>query len=272
MALRSLEKKVVLITGASSGIGYELAKQFFSQGAFLFLLARREDQLKQLAQELDPSGQRISTLAGDVTKPQDLVRAVEQCLRSFGRLDIAIANAGFGVAGNVSDLKIEDYRRQLETNVFGVLNTVYAVEKALESSQGQLVLIGSVAGFVPLPGNSAYTMSKFCIRALATALRYEWKLKGIAVTHIAPGFVDSDIRRVDNQGVLKAGHPDPIPAWIRMSTPAAAKEIIKAIRKRKAQQVITTHGKLILWINQYWPQLIPWIIGMAGLKARQEPK
>ena len=272
MAHRTLEKKVVLITGASSGIGYELAKQLFSQGAFLFLLARREDKLKQLAEELDPSGQRISALAGDVTQPQDLVTAVEHCLRSFGKLDIAIANAGFGVAGNVSDLSIEDYRRQLETNVFGVLNTVYAVEKALESTQGQLVLIGSVAGFVPLPGNSAYTMSKFCIRALATALRYEWKSRGIAVTHIAPGFVDSDIRRVDNQGILKAGHPDPIPGWIRMSTPAAVKEILKAIRKRKAQQVITMHGKLILWINQYWPQLIPWIIGMAGLKAREEPK
>ncbi|NBX82542.1 SDR family NAD(P)-dependent oxidoreductase [bacterium] len=76
----------------------------------MFLLARREDKIKELAEELDPSGQQISILAGDVTQPQDLVTAVEHCLRSFGKLDIAIANAGFGVAGNVSDLSIEDYR------------------------------------------------------------------------------------------------------------------------------------------------------------------
>ncbi|NBX76531.1 MAG: SDR family NAD(P)-dependent oxidoreductase [Proteobacteria bacterium] len=266
------KNKTVFITGASSGIGAELARQLFAQEANLFLFARRSDRLKDLATELSPQGQRVGWAQGDVTNGSQVEEAVRTCLGQFGRINIVIANAGFGVAGNVSQLKIEDYRRQFETNVFGVLSTVYATEKALEESQGQLVLLGSVAGYVPLPGNSAYTMSKFSIRALAKALQYEWKEKGISVTHLAPGFVDSDIRKTDNLGNLKEGHPDPIPDWIRVSTPVAVREMIKAIRNRQAERVITGHGKIIQGFNQYFPRLIPWIIGTLGLRSRPEPK
>ncbi|MFM8269549.1 MAG: SDR family NAD(P)-dependent oxidoreductase [Pseudomonadota bacterium] len=266
------EKKTILITGASSGIGAELARQLHSLGANIFLLARRTDRLEQLARELDPENKRLGWLQADVTQVNQLQEAVRKCLDQFGSLHIVIANAGFGVAGNVSDLKVEDYRRQFETNVFGVLNTVYAVEAPLQKSKGQLVLLGSVAGFVPLPGNSPYTMSKFSVRALAKALQYEWKAKGIAVTHLAPGFVDSDIRRTDNLGQLKQDHPDPIPSWIRVSTPVAVREMIRAIQKKKAERVITGHGKIIQAVNQFFPKLIPWIIGAFGLKSRPEPK
>lgn len=238
----------------------------------MFLLARRGDRLRSLCEDLNQKGSQALYAEADVTQPADLENAVSQCLKAFKKLDIVIANAGFGVAGEVSSLSIQDYRRQFETNVFGVLNTVYATEKALQESRGQLVLVGSVAGFVPLPGNSAYTMSKFSIRALATALQYEWKPRGVAVTHIAPGFVDSDIRRVDNEGNLKEDHPDPIPSWIRVSTPRAVKEILQAIKKRKRQKIITGHGKIILCVNQYFPNFIPWIISLAGIRSRPEPK
>lgn len=270
--MTNFENKTVLITGASSGIGAELSRQLYGLGAKIFLVARRTDRLEQLAKELNSTEGKVSWAKADVTQPKELAEAVSQCLGKFGSLDIVIANAGFGVAGNVSDLQVEDYRRQFETNVFGVLNTVYAVEKSLEKSKGQLVLLGSVAGFVPLPGNSPYTMSKFSVRALAKALQYEWKNKGISVTHLAPGFVDSDIRRTDNAGNLKEDHPDPIPSWIRVSTPIAVKEMVRAIQKKKPQKVITGHGKLILVFNQYFPGLIPWIVGAFGLRSRPEPK
>lgn len=266
------QNKTVVITGASSGIGAELARQLYSLGANIFLLARRAERLEQLAKELDPGSRRLGWMQADVTQVGELQAAVKKCIEKFGSIDIAIANAGFGVAGNVSDLKVEDYRRQFETNVFGVLNTVYAVESSLEKTKGQLVLLGSVAGFVPLPGNSPYTMSKFSVRALAKALQYEWKPKGIAVTHLAPGFVDSDIRRTDNQGNLKAEHADPIPSWIRVPTPVAVEEMIKAIQKKKSERIITGHGKIIQSFNQYFPKLIPWMIGVFGLRSRPEPK
>jgi len=266
------KNKTVFITGASSGIGAEMSRQLHGLGANLFLLARRTERLKQLAGELSATGERVDWAEADVTKAGELSQAVEKCIQRFGGIDMVIANAGFGVAGSVSDLKVEDYRRQFETNVFGVLNTVYATEKQLEKAKGQIVILGSVAGFVPLPGNSAYTMSKFSVRALAKSLQYEWKKKGISVTHLAPGFVDSDIRRTDNLGRFKEGHADPIPSWIRVSTSKAVREMVKAIRKKKGEKVITGHGKMIHCINQYFPSLIPWIVGTAGLKARPEPR
>jgi len=266
------KNKTVLITGASSGIGAELARQLYAQKANIFLLARRSERLEILANQLSPEGDRVDWLQVDVTQGGQLEEAVKKVLSRFGSLDIVIANAGFGVAGNVSDLKVEDYRRQFETNVFGVLNTVYATEQALEKSKGQLILLGSVAGFVPLPGNSAYTMSKFSVRALAKALQYEWKEKGISITHLAPGFVDSDIRRVDNLGNLKTDHPDPIPSWIRVPTSVAVTEMIKSIQKRKGEAVITGHGKIIQLFNQHFPRLIPWVVGTLGLRSRPEPK
>jgi len=266
----AFQNRTVFITGATSGIGRELARQFHQQGANVFVTGRRVDKLEDLVKELGPAG--IQFLAADVCQIAQLKSAVVRCVEVFGGIDIGIANAGFGVSGALSDLQIEDYRRQFETNVFGVLNTVYALESELEKTKGQLVLMGSVAGFVPLPGNSAYTMSKFCIRALAGALQFEWKPKGISVTHLAPGFVDSDIRRVDNQGKIKEGHPDPIPSWIRVRTDLAAKEMLRAIQKRKNQRVITGHGKAIYLLNQYLVGLIPWIIGRLGLRSRPEPK
>jgi len=266
-----LENRVVLITGASSGIGAELARQFLEKGALVCGLARRADRLEAMGRVLDPGGLRTLWLKADVTNEAEVKEAVKKCVEKFQRIDIAIANAGFGVAGKVSEISIEDYRRQFNTNIFGVLYLTYAVEKYLEASQGQLVLMGSVAGFVPLPGNSAYTMSKFSVRALASALCYEWKEKKIGVTHLAPGFVDSEIRKVNNQGDLKEDHPDPIPSWIRCSTSSAARQMIKAIEKRKSEQIITGHGNLIVLVNQYFPKLIPWIIGRFGIKSRPEP-
>ena len=253
--------KAVLITGASSGIGEELAWQLAQAGAKLALAARRAELLQNLADRISSSGKATPLAAEcDVTRDGDLERAVSEALRAYHKLDIVIANAGFGVVGPLSKLALDDYRRQFETNVFGLLRTLYATLPEIKKSRGNLVLIGSVTGWVASPGASPYAMSKFAVRALANAITPELALNGVKVTLISPGFVASDIRRIDNRGTLHAKAKDPIPEWLIMPTPTAVRQILRAMAHGKREAIITGHGKALVLLARF----APWIIRAVG--------
>lgn len=253
--------KSSLITGASSGIGEELALQLAAAGAHLTLTARRSKLLDALAQKIAAAGYESPLVVpADVTRDGDLERAVSEALRAYHKLDIVIANAGFGVVGPLSKLTLDDYRRQFETNVFGLLRTLYATLPEIKKSRGNLVLIGSVTGWVASPGASPYAMSKFAVRALANAITPELALNGVKVTLISPGFVASDIRRIDNRGALHAHAKDPIPEWLIMPTPTAGRQILRAMAHGKTEAIITGHGKALVFLARF----APWILRAVG--------
>jgi len=250
------EGKAVLITGASSGIGEELARQLAQAGAQLTLAARRLDRLEALAERLQTRGQPQPLVLGcDVTRDGDLERVVGESVRRWGRLDVVVANAGFGVVGALRDLSVDDYRRQFETNVFGVLRTLRAALPEIEKARGNVAIVGSVAGWTASPNASPYAMSKFALRALADAITPEFGLRGVKVTLISPGFVASDIRRVDNLGALHADAADPIPRWLMMPTDKAARTILRAVARGKSEAIVTGHGKVIVGIERFLPWL-----------------
>lgn len=263
--------QVVLITGASSGIGAALAREFARQGADVVLLARRADRLAALAREIEGTGRRALVVTADVTVDGDLDRAVASTEAAFGRLDVVIANAGFGVVGPVESLTLDDYRRQFETNVFGVLRTVQATLASLKASRGRLVILGSVAGHIATPGSSPYSMSKFAVRALAEALGHELAPHGVSVTLISPGLVESEIRRVDNAGRLSDRAPDPVPSWLVMPAERAAHQIVDAIGRRRREAVITAHGRATVFLNRHAPWLMATLIRRFGIRGRGEP-
>lgn len=264
--------QVVLITGASSGIGEALAYEFAKRGADVVLVARRGERLKNIADSYQrATGRRFLGLVGDVTRDGDMERVVAQARKVFGRIDVVIANAGFGVVGNVEELSLSDYSRQFETNLFGVLRTVHATLEDLKKSRGRLVLMGSISGHVSIPGVSPYSMSKFAVRALAEALYFELKPSGVSVTLVSPGFIVSEIRKVDNQGVWHPEIQDTIPAWLCMPCEKAARQMIRAIWKRKQEEIITGHGKIVVFLHRHFPWLIKQIILMAGVSGRREP-
>lgn len=250
------EKKVVFLTGASSGIGEAMARIFAQEGADLILFARRRERLEKLAGELEGQGRRVLVCAGDVTQEGELEAAVARGLEAFGRIDIAVANAGFGIYGKVEKLTLEDYRRQFETNVFGVLRTVWATLPELKKTAGRLVLIGSVNSYISLPETSGYAMSKFAVKALADSLYSELGQTGISVTLICPGFVTSEIRQVDNRGVYRGEKKDSIPGWIQMPAEKAARQIVKAVARRRREKIITFHGKFFVFLNRLIPGLM----------------
>ncbi|HKT79964.1 MAG TPA: SDR family NAD(P)-dependent oxidoreductase, partial [Vicinamibacterales bacterium] len=180
MASEAFAGKSVLITGASSGIGAELARQLARAGGRLTLTARRVARLEDLAGKIaQTNAPRPLVVACDVTREGDVERAVAESIRQWGKLDIVFANAGFGVVGAFRDLSVDDYRRQFETNVFGVLRTIHAALPEIEKTRGHVVLIGSVAGWTSSPNASPYAMSKFAVRALADALTPELAPRGV---------------------------------------------------------------------------------------------
>ncbi len=253
--------KVVLITGASSGIGEELAVQLARAGARLALAARRSDRLAQVRERIVAAGGADPLIVVcDVTLDADPPRAVAETLAHWSRLDVVIANAGFGVVGAFAKLSLGDYRRQFETNVFGVLRTLQAALPAVVASQGQLVILGSVAGWTASPGASPYAMSKFAVRALANSITPELALEGVRVTLISPGFVESDIRRVDNQGRLHAEAAEPIPRWLVLGRDRAVAQMLRAIARGQREVVITGHGKLFVALERFFP----WVLRAAA--------
>ena len=248
--------KAVLITGASSGIGAELAWQLGQAGAQLTLTARRTDLLDALARRIAAAGAPPPlAVQCDVTRDGDVERAVAESTARWGKLDAVIANAGFGIVGALRDLTLADYRRQFETNVFGVLRTIYAALPEIEKTGGNVVILGSVAGWTSSPNASPYAMSKFALRALADAITAELRLSGVTVTLISPGFVASDIRRVDNQGTLHAAAAEPIPSWLVMPTAKAVRQMLRAVARGRHEAIITGHGKLLVAIERFTPRL-----------------
>lgn len=273
--------RAVLITGASSGIGEELAWQLGQAGAQLTLAARRKELLEKLAKRIVDAprahGDKAAPLVVqcDVTQDGSLQKAVEESVRHWGKLDVAIANAGFGVVGPLKKLTVEDYRRQFETNVFGVLRTIYAALPEIEKSKGNIAIVGSVSGWAATPGASPYNMSKFAVRALANAITPELRLSGVKVTLISPGFVASDIRRVDNQGAFHEQAKEPMPAWLIMPTDKAVRQILRAIARGKREAIITGHGKALVLLERF----MPWVIRAVSRKMaagrggyRSEPR
>ncbi len=255
------QNKSILITGASSGIGEELAWQLSHFDAHLTLTARRRELLDALAQKISASGKPCPlVIPADVTRDADLPHAVNETLRIHNKLDIVIANSGFGIVGPFKKLSLDDYRRQFETNVFGLLRTVYAALPAIEQSRGNVVLLGSVAGWSATPGAAPYAMSKFAVRALANAITPELALSGVNLTLISPGFVASNIRRIDNKGTLHASAKEPMPAWLVMPTDKAVREILRAIARGQREAIITGHGKALVAISRF----APWILRTAS--------
>jgi short-subunit dehydrogenase len=263
--------RVVFITGASSGIGAALAREYARRGADLALAARRTDRLDTLARALASGGRRALVLACDVTRDGDLETAAARTREAFGRIDVVVANAGFGVVGPVARLTLDDFRRQFETNVFGVLRTIYATLDDLRHSRGHLAILGSVSGHLATPGGAPYAMSKFAVRALAESLRHELRPAGIGVTLISPGFVESEIRLVDNQGRLRTEGHDAAPAWLRMDVDRAARKIVRAIDRRRREAVITGHGKAAVFLQRHVPGLMSALVGLSGYRGRDEP-
>lgn len=188
-----IQDKVVVITGASSGIGAETAKVLARNGAKVVLSARREDRLNELVAEI---GENASYLKSDVTSPADMKALAAIAKEKYGRIDALFANAGIMPAGNMSELKTGDWVRMVEINIMGVLNSMAAVlPRFIAQKRGRIVVTSSVAGTRSVPGNAVYCGTKHFVRAMLESFRAECVAEGtnIRTTTIFPGAVKTEL-------------------------------------------------------------------------------
>jgi NADP-dependent 3-hydroxy acid dehydrogenase YdfG len=263
------ENQVVWITGASSGLGKALALEFARQGADLALSARRIERLQALVSEIEGLGRSALAVPCDVVDEAAVQQAADTVATHFGRLDIAIANAGFGVGGRIERLDAATWRRQLDTNVVGVAMTARYALPHLRNTHGRLVLIGSVAALLPGPGSGAYAASKAAVRSIGETLAVECAGTNVSVTTIHPGFVQSEIAQVDNDGHFDAERKDKRPARLMWTAERAAKVMLRAIARREREFVFTGHGKVGAFFGQHFPGIVQLLLQRAPRKRNE---
>ncbi|MBW2459667.1 MAG: SDR family NAD(P)-dependent oxidoreductase [Deltaproteobacteria bacterium] len=252
---RDFSGQVAWITGGGSGIGRATALELGRRGASVAVSGRRTDRLAAVVGELEAAGAEALAVACDVCAEDQIEAAVQAVVDHFGKLDVAVASAGFSVAGKVADLKAADWRLQLDTNVIGAALTARHALPHLRKTGGRIGLIGSVVSFLCQPKLGAYSASKFALRAIGQTLALELHGTGVSCTTIHPGFVDSEIAKVDNAGQFDPTRTDRRPQKLMWSADQAAVEIVKALHKRKRELVFSAHGKVGAFFGQHLPGL-----------------
>ena len=213
--------QVVIITGASSGIGWALAKELASQGAKLGLIARREEELQKLTAEIRALGRQAEYAVGDVRERQPLLAAIHSLESKLGSCDVLIANAGVGSTNTIDDLNVNGTEKVIQVNLLGVVYSIEAVlPTMLQRGKGQIVAISSLASYKGLPTAAAYCASKAGLNAYMESLRIQLHGKGIGFSTICPGFIRTPMIE-NNKGM-----------FLIMSAEKAARKMARAIRKR----------------------------------------
>lgn len=253
--------KVIIVTGASSGIGLASAQKFASLGAKVVLAARSLDKLEKIASDLNQkfaahNSQLIAhCIKTDVTKEEDCKNLIDQTVRHFGKLDVLVNNAGISMRAVFKDLDLTVMKSLMDTNFWG---TVYCTKYALPyllKSKGSVVGVISTAGYVGLPARTGYSASKFAVRGFLETLRIEHLYDGLHVMIFAPGFTTSNIRNV---ALTADGSPQgetPRNEERMMSAERVARIMARGIMKKKTHMVLTPLGKATLIANRRLPRM-----------------
>ncbi|PZX53090.1 short-subunit dehydrogenase [Algoriphagus ratkowskyi] len=253
-------ENVVWITGASSGIGKAMAFEWVRLGYKVVLSARRKELLEEIALEIKNSGGEALVVPVDILEEKSIENAVQSIIDKWGRLDVAVANAGFGVFGSIDKLTAKDWNRQLQGNVTGLALTVKYALPHLKQNKGRIGLLGSVGAYLPNPYVGAYGASKAAVHSIGLTLQVELMGTGVSCTTIHPGFVVSEIAKIDNEGLWHPERADPRPANLMWPTDKAAKVIAQAIIKRKRTYIFTAHGRILVWLQGWFPGLVRTIV------------
>jgi len=249
--------KVIILTGASSGIGLASAELFGSLGANLVIAARRTEKLEEVASGISSKyGTRVVCVRTDVTVEDDCRNLVRKAVEAFGRIDILVNNAGLSMRAMFKDLDLDVIRRLMDVNFWGtVYCTKYALPYLLES-KGSLVGIISIAGYTALPARTGYSASKYAIRGFLDTVRIEHLKDGLNVLVFAPGYTSSNVRNAALTADGSAQGSTPLNESKLMSAEECALHLAKALSRRRSKVILTVIGKLSVLFHGLFPRLM----------------
>jgi len=262
--------KVIIITGASSGIGLAAARLFNSLGAKIVMAARSYEKLTALREEMSDKD-KVLCVKTDVSVEEDCRNLIDKAVEKFGRIDILVNNAGISMRAMFLDLDLVVIKKLMDTNFWG---TVYCTKYALPyllQTKGSVVGVISTAGHIGLPGRTGYSASKFAIRGFLNTLRVEHRYDGLHVMVFAPGFTSSNIR---NTALLADGSPQgmtPRNENKMMSAERVAQRMAFGIRFRKKDMILTPMGKMTKLVDFVLPRLVEWVEYQMMAKEPESP-
>ena len=252
-----LTNKIVIITGASSGIGKSLAIEFAKHGANLVLAARQYVTLCELTQSIETKyNVKAIAVQCDVTIPGDCDWLVKQTMATFGKIDVLVNNAGISMRALFKDTDVNVLKSVMDVNFWGtVYCTQYALPELLKS-KGSVVGVSSIAGYKGLPGRSGYSASKFAMNGFLDALRVENLKTGLHVLTACPGFTASNIRNTALSANGTAQGESTMHEEKMMTADDVAKIIVRGVERRSRTLIMTVQGKLTVFLSKFLPGLL----------------
>lgn len=251
-----MKNKVVIVTGASSGIGKACATFFAAKGSKVVFSARSVDKLRTISNSLNEKGYDTTYVQADVSKEIDCQRLINEALVKYKKIDILINNAGISMRALLDDLELTVFEKVMRVNFFGtVYCTKFALPHILET-KGSIVGISSIAGYKGLPARTAYSASKFAMHGFLESLRIENLEKKLHVLIACPGFTASNIRKtaLSKDGTIQAESPRNESQM--MSAEEVAENVYKSVLHRQNSLVLTINGKLTVFLNKFFPNLV----------------
>ncbi|MFC2137428.1 SDR family oxidoreductase [Bacteroidota bacterium] len=249
------KNNVIVITGASSGIGRSMAIEFSKRGAKVVLASRNTEKLEEVGYIINKEGGESLIIATDVSKERQCKLLIKKTINAFGKIDILINNAGISMRANFQEVRLDVLKKLMDINFWGsVYCTKYALPYLTES-KGSIVGVSSICGITPLPGRTGYAASKHALDGFLETIRVENIEKGLHVLIVHPGFTTSNIR---NTALNQFGIPQietPKDESKLMPAERVAKEIADAIFHKKREITLTTEGRLITWLYKRAPNL-----------------
>jgi short-subunit dehydrogenase len=263
-----MKDKVVIITGASSGIGLATATEFARLGSKVVLAARSHDILQQIVVSLESSGYTAMAVTTDVTNEEDCKNLIHITVQKYGKIDILVNNAGISMRALFSEVDISVLKRLFDVNFWGaVACTKYALPFLIKQ-RGSVVGVSSVAGFVGLPGRTGYSASKYALHGFLESLRIENLKTGLHVLIMCASFTKSDIRK---KALTADGSPQgftPREEEKMMLPEEVAKAIVRAVKHHRNYVILTLEGKMTALVKRIAPRFIEYV---AYLKMAKEP-